>query len=84
MARPKKFIKRPYLEGYLTILRARFVGATFDLTEYEVGRYKHCFSIDAHYNGKDNLDLMDCLNLLSWTFGNVAFVFDGREGEIPS
>lgn len=73
MARMRKFIKRPLLEELLGILRTRFPGADITLSEYSMGRYKHCFDVDVSTNESTEFDLMDCLECLRFTYGNVGF-----------
>jgi hypothetical protein len=75
MARMRHHIKRPLLEECLDILRARFPEAHLELSEDQVGRYKHCFTIDAGLNSEARFDLLDCLNWLRYEYGNVGFMF---------
>ena len=79
MARLRKFIRHPLTEELTDILRERFPKAKLDLNGFKVGKHE-CYSIDARYNGPDAKDLFDCLQMLTYTYGNIGFCFCGDPG----
>lgn len=77
MARLRPFIRHPLPVELVDILRVRFPKATLTLTGDKVGKYE-CYDIAARYNGADATDLMECLQMLPYMYGNIGFSFDGR------
>lgn len=76
MARLRPFIRHPLTEELTDILRTRFPKAKLTLTGNKVGKYE-CYNIDARYSGPDAADLLDCLQMLTYTYGNIGFSFCG-------
>ena len=61
----------------MSILRERFPEAELDLTRGRVGKHE-CYNVGAKYNGPDATDLFDCLQMLTYTYGNIGFWFDAE------
>jgi hypothetical protein len=76
MARLRPFIRHPLTEELTDILRARFPKAKLTLNGNKVGKHE-CYDIDARYTGPDASDLIDCLQMLKYTYGNIGFSFCG-------
>ena len=77
MARLRPFIRHPLTEELTAILRARFPKAKITLTGNKVGKHE-CYDIQVKYSGPDAQDLIDCLQMLTYTYGNIGMIFDGR------
>lgn len=78
MARLRKFIKRELLDELVVILRVRFPGSIIKVHQEACGRFKHLYTIDARVPGNVWLDVMDCLDLLGFTYGNVGIMLSGK------
>jgi hypothetical protein len=76
MARLRPFIRHPLPEELTSILRERFPKAKLTLTGNKVDKFE-CYNLDVRYNGADFHDLIDCLFLLSHTYGNFGFSLCG-------
>lgn len=61
----------------MAILRERFPKAKINLTGNKVGKYE-CYTVGVKYNGPDAQDLIDCLQMLTYTYGNIGSIVDGR------
>ena len=77
MSKLRKFARYPLPEELVTILRARFPTAHLDIDSFKVDAHE-CYNVGVKYNGPDAQDIIDCLQMLTATYGNVGFWFDGR------
>ena len=77
MARLRPFIRHPLTEELVAILRERFPKAKLTLTGNKVGKYE-CYTIAAKYSGPDATDLIECIQMLTYTYGNIGMILDTR------